>query len=503
MYQNTSYGPTKWFYAFVTGMKYINDNMTQIFIVEDVYMTWHFQCFCYPSYIERDMLSAADDVPGANLVPENLETGEYKIGATTDVSGLSPYYVWAYSGDTIKWSDSSSIPVTDLTNVSGHLYVNGLHTALSYIVATSNLGYGTVRTALKVDNQSEYVVAHFSVPSLAFDNTNLTAIGPLGDVYCAAGKAAEKSVTLSSRPGTIDGYTPLCKKVLQYPYLYIGFNPPQGTSKIYRYEDFTNGTPSFKLMSEVNPNPTVYIIPQNYRGKTGSNINDAASLNGYPQVASRVDVYNSWLAENSGIINVQQRQAATNYELDTYSASIPLFSGIVGMTGSGQGGDSVGSTVQGQLNSFTSTIDSAINITKLSTNYAYYVQMLNAQKEKQAMLPDNVTMGGSNATLLGYDHLDDAIFTQYNIKAQFARKIDMYFYVYGYQMNEFRLPNTHNRKYWNYVKTVGADIRPIPNETVPHEALQTLKLMYDSGITFWHDPAHFMDYGQNNNESLT
>lgn len=34
---------------------------------------------------------------GANLVPESLETGEYKIVGTTSISQLEPYFVVAFS----------------------------------------------------------------------------------------------------------------------------------------------------------------------------------------------------------------------------------------------------------------------------------------------------------------------------------------------------------------------------------------------------------------------
>ena len=57
-------------------------------------------------------------------------------------------------------------------------------------------------------------------------------------------------------------------------------------------------------MCEVNPNPSLYFIPQNYRGANGNSMSDSATLNGYPQLSSKVDVYNSWLAENTGIINI-------------------------------------------------------------------------------------------------------------------------------------------------------------------------------------------------------
>lgn len=37
---------------------------------------------------------------GANLLPENLETGEYKVGGTAEINDLQPWYIVAYAEDT-------------------------------------------------------------------------------------------------------------------------------------------------------------------------------------------------------------------------------------------------------------------------------------------------------------------------------------------------------------------------------------------------------------------
>lgn len=41
MYQNEAYS-NKWFYAYITNMRYINDNTTEISIETDVYQTFQF-----------------------------------------------------------------------------------------------------------------------------------------------------------------------------------------------------------------------------------------------------------------------------------------------------------------------------------------------------------------------------------------------------------------------------------------------------------------------------
>lgn len=141
--------------------------------------------------------------------------------------------------------------------------------------------------------------------------------------------------TLLARSNSLDGYTPRNKKLLTYPYIYLGFNPQNGTKKIYRYEDFANATPSFKIISEINPNPTVQFIPQNYRGANGDSLSDNASLNGYPTISFKTDTFNVWLAQNSDIINLQMQQENYNYTMDAIKGGM----GMLGEVGNMLSGD--------------------------------------------------------------------------------------------------------------------------------------------------------------------
>lgn len=71
MYQNTNYSD-KWFYAFITDMKYVNDYNTEISIVTDVFQTWQFDLDFKNSFVEREMINVSNDVIGANRVQERF-----------------------------------------------------------------------------------------------------------------------------------------------------------------------------------------------------------------------------------------------------------------------------------------------------------------------------------------------------------------------------------------------------------------------------------------------
>lgn len=468
MYRNDNYS-NKWFYAYIVNMIYVNDNMTNIILKTDVYQTWQFNLTWKQSFIEREMLAVSDDIPGANLIPESLETGEYQIDGTAEIGDLEPWYIVAYAEDTY-----------------GHTY-NGIYSGIEfYAYSDTSLLLGFLMQVQQA-GKSDFILNIFTVPKLAF-YPNSTINGNLDNDRMAT----PRPVTLISRPSTLDGYTPRNQKLRTYPYMYVGFNPTSGSSKIYRYEDFTNGTPVFNMISEINPNPTVCIIPQNYRGQTGNSLSDIATLNGYPSISWSNDTYNVWLAQNKDIVSLQMEQE----EFNTKMGLVDSMAQVGGSIGTALGG--IGQDTQGALGSMANAIFQTANGVKdfyaKDKNYEYYQKMQMAQIEKQQKLPNNGSFGGNNATLLGYSLMDNNIFTRYTIKRQFAERIDKYFDMYGYLTNQVKTPNINNRPNWNYVKTIGANILG----NIPQMDLQEIKDMFDNGLTLWHNTTTFLDYSQSN-----
>lgn len=424
---------------------------------------------------------------GANLEPEGFETGEFKIEATGDINGLKPVYIVAYG------RNPKDDGLTQTTPAAQGMIINGVASGLFYCLVNNNTIQGLLQT---INNAGfgESIVAIFSIPALALVGFNSLT---LSDLISSDSlllwivndfKADPISINLNALPSTIDNYTPRNQKLRTYPFVYLGFNPSNGNSKIYRYEDFTNLTPSFKAISEVNPNPSVCFIPQNYRGKANNNPNDMATVNGYPQISWITEFFNNWIAQNGNILQLQMEQEKFNYTIDAYKKGTDLATGVLG---TGIAGASMNPT--GVLNSANKVVNDALDLARLDKNHEFYIKNQMAQIEKQEMLP-NTSHLGTSATLLGYDLINVSVFTRYSIKAQFARKIDKFFDMYGYLTNERKLPNLNNRPNWNYVKTIGANI--IGN--IPQYDLQALKTLFDNGVTLWHNTTTFLDYSQNN-----
>lgn len=96
MYQNKNFN-NKWFYCFITGKTYLNDNCTEISIATDVFQTWQFDYIIHDSFVEREMINVNDDIPGTNLLTEGLETGEFQIDGEASFDELKPYYIVAFT----------------------------------------------------------------------------------------------------------------------------------------------------------------------------------------------------------------------------------------------------------------------------------------------------------------------------------------------------------------------------------------------------------------------
>lgn len=158
---------------------------------------------------------------GANLVPEGLETGEYKVGGTADFDELEHYYCIAYMGDTLQ----DQIPVAQ----NGYEY-NGIYSSVTFIF-TNRAGFSTLINIINSVGKGDKILTAFSIPKLAvWDKIQEIEVDPNVHYYYYEVmdynyKQSDIIKTLASTPNNLDGYVPRNQKLRTYPYMYVGFNP--------------------------------------------------------------------------------------------------------------------------------------------------------------------------------------------------------------------------------------------------------------------------------------
>lgn len=460
MYQNTSYG-NKWFYAFITKHIYINDGLTDIELKTDVYQTWCFDVNWKQSFIEREHLAKADDVVGANLQPENLETGEYvlnNITINTELQELCPVVSTNFE------------PITETDNKG--IYSGNIYQGYGFYVVKSTLSteYDESDQITAINDlmnwfaslgKSDSVLSLFMAPRklAGWDVTQIWKVFSLTGSVKYAGYDDGYTIPYSfsdmtiNKPTTINGYTPRNKKLLTFPYCYLNLNNNSGNISNYHYEDFSTSSIVFEINGVLCPGCSIRAIPKNYKN-IEFNYTNGLNLGKYPICSWNNDVYINWLTQNA--------------------VNIPLsFASGILATGTGVATKNPISTASGMI-SIAQTIGSI------------YEHSLNPLQTE-----GNLNSGDINCA----NNRNTFTLEQMSIKSQFAQVIDDFFSMYGYKTNKVKLPNLNNRSNWNYIKTINANILG----DIPQEDLQEYKQLFNNGITLWHDSSHYLDYSQNNN----
>lgn len=388
MFQNSNFG-NKWFYAFITDMRYINDGTTEIFYEIDVFQTWLFDIDVKDSFIEREHVS--NDSIGNHTIEENLYTGEYVNISDTQITEIKDLSIVLSASQDSTGAD-----------VEGGLFT-GVYSGLAYYASDDTSIINGVIGLYVSMGKADAINNIFMMP------TNLIGDITPEDLRIVAPFPTDIPVSYPKNTSNIDGYVPRNNKLFVYPYNYLYVTNHKDGHSIYRYEFSSLSTMDFNVTSNVAPNPIVSLIPKNYKGVT-LNKDEIITLSDYPLCNWTTDVYNNWIAQN------------------VVSNAVSVGGSILGLgVGVATGNPvAIGSGVLGVANSIGQ----------------FYEKSIEPNPSKGRM-----SGGGSVAS----DTQTFTVY-QKTIRSENAKIIDDFFHAYGYRINEVRTPNLKSRLNWNYIK---------------------------------------------------
>ena len=453
MYKNNYY-TDKWYYAFITDMKYISDSMTLVTIKTDVWQTWQFDITYKKSFVEREHV--ADDTIGKHTIPEGLELGEYIVESSSDAGIGTCHAVVITSWDPVN-------------NKGAGTYLNGVPQACNYYVvkgSTENYTISGFTSTLASQGKAESMLGVIVVPD---DLTGYSTItnwdsfdpGPLYysqfkeiafDYQSQTGAKDMKTVEITKPIGTFGTYTPKNNKMKTYPYKVLMGTNNQGASAEYRFEDFSTTNCTFKIKGCLTPGCSVRMYPENYKNKAvyyEEGLNDGK----YPIGSFTSDMYTNWLTQNG--VNVPVSIASSAFTTLVGAATgnpVAVGGGIIGIA------SSIGQVYE--------------------------------HKKIPPQFEGNINAGEVN---YASGHADFSFHTL-TIKEEYAKICDDFMSMFGYKVNELKVPNITSRTYWNYIKTIECNI----TGDIPQSDLIEIKNIFNAGVTFWHDPSKFLDYTQSN-----
>lgn len=455
MYQNPAYS-NKWFYAFITDIKYVNDGNTDIFIETDVMQTWAFDYVLKSSFIEREHVS--DDTVGAHTIQEDLGTGEYVV-APDSVTEFD--YGEAFS---VCFQVSELIGGIPAWTTTRGRYYNGIFTGLWFFACS----IANAEHVIKGYNQAgkdDAILSAFMVPTLmlaTFSMDDCTLDGQTFKVYTppiTAGSYPLASKTIS-RPSTIDGYAPRNNKLFTYPYCFLYADNNVGQTTVYRWEDFGNPAQAhFTEEGAIGQGCAIKLIPQNYKrlGTSGETRDTGAyafalTAGKLPICAWATDYYTAYVIQNG-----------LNMAMDIGSGLI----GTAASVATGGAGAAIGGIMG--LGAITRSLGDLY---------------------QASIAPDQARGNANNSDInFAVKRAGITVFNQ-NIRAERAAIIDGYFDMFGYQVNAVKVPNKAHRQRWWYTKTIDVNI----DGPIPMKDMQKIKNSFNNGITFWRNPSEIQDY---------
>lgn len=472
MYQNKEYSD-KWFYAFITGMTYLGNEVVGVELKTDVFQTWQFDFVWKPCFVEREHVY--DDTPGRHTIPEDVELGPYvQCTPTTTFEG---------SGNgRIAFQVSEIAP--KIQTPSGYkpyaFAYNGIYSGLIlFSVANATQAEMIINdyvSAGKVDA----IQAIFMISALATQPYMVSdyydANNAHREIYFYTQTDKASSITTPIQPITptklgklsdSDEYkwTPKNNKLLTYPYCYLVGSNGVGENKIYHYEDFAARQASFVYAFAIGQGCSGIALPANhYKGNTSNDNDVTSSLHSvwdegitfpkFPLCAWASDYYLNWLTQNA--VNVPMKE--------------------------------IGSALQAAGNLFTGNI--------IGGAQSLFEGIGSVMSERyQAQLVPNETHGNpTNSDVAWGCKMSTVQYTGYSIKYEYAQVIDNFFTMFGYKVNSLQVPYINIRPNFDFCKTRGC----IVEGNIPQNDLDEMKQIMDKGITFWHNPDTFLDYDQPN-----
>lgn len=486
MFKNTSYGE-KWFFAFVNSVEYVNDNVTDIYYELDAMQTWMFEYTLSQCMVERE--HSVTDKIFENTKPENIGYGELMCGVSQNLlssHGLLGEYACVI---TSKPYSSGDVPIklySQFCPVYGYIgRAEDMNVIVQEFVRT---GWQDAILSVTVGNKLMAQGAdetHFDMPKqVPKEDFKFVCYG----VTSGINEGEEQF-----KDQLPNGYKPRNKKLFSYPYNQLWISNNQGTVNEYRYEDFKIDKDGFfhmEVAASGISSPECVLYPLDYRG-VAKYYDHALVLTGYPTVPWIGDTYKAYMAMNRNQIENAVFTQGANGLMNTISAFLGGAMTVnnaadmlqAAKADASNAGQTVSKTTKtGLRQQAMGGIFSAIGTAGTSVvDYMTTVWQVEAKLKDVSNIPPNVGgLSGAGSVTNALSRFDYSAYYMC-VKPEYAEIVDKFFDMFGYNTCTVKVPNTHSRPHWNYVKTIGCEIQGF----LPQEAANIIKAVYDHGVTFW------------------
>lgn len=439
-YKNSPY-ENEWHFAFITSVEWLSHNSCQVNYELDVFSECWYSCNKLPCFVERMHIAKADDEIGANLVPDNLETGPMEC----------------YHHDFIDWGEMYiGVYVTEMPRGgtppgTSRLY-NGVYNGLiSYVEEATDYDKVTQLIESYDEGNADAIQLIYMFPKICLDTDDIP-----------------KDVSQTFNVKYEYGYEPKNNKIFTYPYSYCIVDDNSGNSYEYKPELFPQGTYHFKSTGVRNTMPAVYTRPTNYDGVKFDNWNYGFTTTSFPLCAWATDTFKAWLAQHKNSMSLGIIGSGLNILGGAFKgASVGSLAGPAGTVVGGLSG--AGSGIMGIASTVAEVMDKSVVPNQAKGN-------VNSDSIKVGLGICRCDIYGMRPTL------------------KMCKVIDDFWSAFGYPIHEITTPLTNSRSSWNYVKTIDCGF----TANAELDLLKRFRNIFNNGVTIWHTD-DIGNYGLDNN----
>lgn len=491
----------KFYYAFITECEWSSDNATKIYYKIDYFQTYQTDISFNDCYILRKIVN--DDTMFSNCLEEDIGVTKYtSVSKSVLYSSLTNYDIWIIDSRRLyQTSVFGSSTAEVIENYLGTPYIvpftifvakNGEELSNIFEIYNTNSGY-----------DFQKIVSIQLIPRISSEmfTTNIAWIYEktfTGYKHLMGAATADygKVRFLNSNNFTSPIFNTITIPRNELIGLGLYSNVPQiknnkcYTSQFMKLKYRVQGVDSYEIKPEdlITTTDTEGNIIIQTRTAFVNDISMSISIPSKNCPNTYIDAFDISLSVPIAFTSSSFAEWYSANKMKLIGASISYIAGIM-LTGVGVGLAGAGSTISSVVP--YGTISNLPNYAKMSRQAITAGNKFGAvggsslahllmQGYQSSKLPDRVSLASNESVIPRNGFSIDFMGTAPS--AEDITRIDNYFSMFGYRVNEYSVPNPYAHVNWDYIQTGNCTI----SGDIPLDAKLQIENQFNSGVRLWH-----------------
>ena len=275
-------------------------------------------------------------------------------------------------------------------------------------------------------------------------------------------------------------------RLYNYPYAFAmltdNLNPPIEI----KYHLCKNNTNTIKVRNTISDRCSYGLFIEGYKGDSGGKMESMVSGDAHELPCSS-SAYTTWYASNKNQVAQNVANNSANAFIQNSSLQKQLLPSLLS-----QVTFNPMNMVQAGAGMYSSYLNNQMQQQLNNQNTQNNINMAMAQANDMKSTPNTMISMGSDV-YYGLDKGNKKVnLYRFGLTDEYYQKLGDYFAMFGYKQNKVMNINRRNRHYYNYIKTIGVNIK---SSGVPRNHLEEIKSIYNNGVTIWHVDRNGVEVG--------